>query len=54
LWDATTGRETHTLKGHTSGVMWVAFSPDGKRIVSGSWDNTLKLWDVPREAAGVR
>jgi WD40 repeat protein len=24
----------------------VAFSPDGKRIVSGSLDNTLKVWDA--------
>ncbi|MGH3970979.1 MAG: WD40 repeat domain-containing protein [Mycobacterium sp.] len=24
----------------------VAFSPDGHHIVSGSWDNTLRLWDT--------
>ena len=34
------------LKGHTSRVTCVAFSPvDDKRIVSGSWDNTLRIWD---------
>jgi Tol biopolymer transport system component len=35
-----------TLKGHSSFVYVVAFSPDGKRIVSGSRDNTLKVWDA--------
>ncbi len=34
-----------TLTGHTEGVISVTFSPDGKRIVSGSCDNTLKIWD---------
>ncbi len=35
-----------TLYGHT-GVVWsVAFSPDGTRIVTGSWDRTAKVWDA--------
>ena len=30
-----------------SGTIWsVAFSPDGKTIVSGSHDKTLKVWDA--------
>jgi WD40 repeat protein len=40
------GRETLTLKGHSDWVNSVSFSPDGKRIVSGSDDNTLKVWDI--------
>ena len=36
VWDAATGLEALSLKGHTSSVSSVAFSPDGKRIVSGS------------------
>jgi WD40 repeat protein len=40
------GQETLTLKGHTRGVYSVSFSPDGKRIVSGSDDKTVKIWDI--------
>jgi WD40 repeat protein len=46
LWDAQTGQQTLTLQGHTSFVRSVAFSSDGQRIVSGSEDATLKVWDA--------
>lgn len=32
--------------GHTSGVYSVSFSPDGRYALSGSADNTLKLWEI--------
>ena len=35
-----------TLSGHRDWVRSVAFSSDGKSLVSGSNDNTVKLWDV--------
>jgi WD40 repeat protein len=34
------------LKGYTGSVTSVAFSPDGTRIVSGSYDETIRIWDA--------
>jgi RNA polymerase sigma factor (sigma-70 family) len=46
LWDPSTGRLLHTLKGHKDNVWAVAFSADGKTLVSGSDDKTIRFWDV--------
>ncbi len=46
LWDAATGQELLTLRGHVGEVYAVAFAPDGKSLATGSADNTVKLWDV--------
>ena len=46
VWDAATGREMLTLRGHTQGVLSVAWHPDGKRLASASRDQTVKVWDA--------
>jgi WD40 repeat protein len=34
------------VTGHLGSVQSVAYSPDGKHIVSGSWDSTVKVWNA--------
>jgi WD40 repeat protein len=40
------GKEILLLSGHSREVNSVAFSPGGKRLVSGASDRKLKVWDV--------
>ena len=41
-----TGKTVATLEGHTDRVTAVAFSHDGARVLTGSDDNTARLWPV--------
>jgi WD40 repeat protein len=46
VWDATDwSRKPLALRGHTQGITCLAFHPDGKRLASGSWDGTVRVWD---------
>ena len=38
--------DMYLLSGHASGVTSVAFSADGSKVVSGSRDNTVKIWSA--------
>ena len=35
-----------TLTGHTDAVLSVAWSPDGTKLATGSWDATVRIWSV--------
>jgi len=53
VWDISVNLNTGTATGaevtritHEGGVRSVAFSPDGRWVVSGSWDGIARVWDV--------
>ncbi|MEE3716715.1 hypothetical protein V2H45_08155 [Tumidithrix elongata RA019] len=47
LWEVIYNiRECNRIEGHRSGLVSVAFSPNGKTIASGSYDNMIKLWNL--------
>jgi WD40 repeat protein len=46
VWDAATGQEVLVLRGHTATILGVAFSPDGRRLVTASRDARVKVWDT--------
>ena len=46
IWDLATGQEHACCRGHTLKVTSVAFL-DGQRLVSGSDDKTVRIWEAP-------
>jgi WD40 repeat protein len=46
IWNSHSGELIHSFRGHTGLVSSLAFSPDGSRLVSGSRDTTVKVWDM--------
>ena len=46
LWNVATGQQLWAVKAHDQRSDGLAFRPDGNRLVSVSWDGTLKVFDV--------
>ena len=54
IWDAESGKELQRLEKHKKWIRSAAFSPDGKRIVSASGDETAIIWDGTGWSAWLR
>lgn len=46
IWSVQTGQLLDRLSGHEGPVSSLAFAPDGGTLVSGSWDHTVRLWNI--------
>jgi WD40 repeat protein len=48
IYDTNSGEMIAALTGHRRRIRSVAFSPDGKRLISGGTDSVARLWDVEK------
>ncbi|MFQ5407425.1 MAG: BTAD domain-containing putative transcriptional regulator [Anaerolineales bacterium] len=53
-WDLVSGALVRKFEGHAGGVISIAISPDGQKLLSGSMDGTARVWDVASGAELLR
>ncbi|KAL8726026.1 MAG: hypothetical protein Q9166_006971 [cf. Caloplaca sp. 2 TL-2023] len=46
IWSVQTGQLLDQLAGHEGPVSSLAFAPSGGLLVSGSWDHTVRVWNI--------
>lgn len=46
IWSVQTGQLLDQLAGHEGPVSSLAFAPSGGALISGSWDHTVRIWNV--------
>jgi WD40 repeat protein len=46
IWDTTTGKDVLHVGKHRDQIVSAQFSPDGKQLLTASWDKTACLWDA--------
>ena len=50
--DTVTGRR-RTLRGHDDDISQLAYAPDGRALVSASWDATVRVWDLATDTSRI-
>jgi cytochrome c len=53
IWTAGRQQPDRVFKGHTAPIVSLAVSPDGGRLVSASWDHTVRIWSLDDGAQRV-
>jgi WD40 repeat protein len=46
IWDAKTGTEVLTLRGHQGAAWAIAFTRDGNRLLTAGEDGVVRIWDA--------
>lgn len=47
VFELTTGQEARSFRGHVNAITSLCITPDGKRLISGSDDGSIRIWSMP-------